>query len=90
MRTSVGWIGWIAGLTLMAACSTTSQDDPKTRPRAQVIGHGITPGSSRAGVGITIPFPGNSTKPSPSSSEQDSNQSGKPRTSSFVTGLFFR
>ncbi len=46
IRTSVGWIGWIAGLTLMAACSTTSPDDPKTRPRAQVIGHGTTPGSS--------------------------------------------
>ena len=77
MRTSVVWIGWMIGLTLVAACSTTSQDSSKTRPRAQVIGHGTTPGSSWAGVGITIPFPGISTKPSPSSSEQDSNESGK-------------
>ena len=76
MRISVVWVGWMIGLTLVAACSTTSQDSSKTRPRAQVIGHGTTPGSSWAGVGITIPFPGNST--TPSSSEQDSNESGKP------------
>ena len=76
IRTSVVWVGWIVGLTLVAACSTTSQGDSKTHPRAQVIGHGTTPGSSWAGVGITIPFPGKSTKPS--SSEQDSNESGQP------------
>ena len=78
MRTSVVWIGWIVGLTLVAACSTTSPDDAKTRPRAQVIGHGTTPGSSWAGVGITIPFPGQRTNPSPSSSGHDSNKSGQP------------
>ena len=78
MRTSVVWVGWMVGLTLVAACSTTSQDNAKTRPRAHVIGHGTTPGSSWAGVGISIPFPGKSSTPAPSSSEQDSKESGQP------------
>ncbi len=78
MKTMAIWIGWIAGLTLIAACSTTNKDDPPARPRAQAMGHGTTPGSSWAGVGITIPFPGKTTNSSSPPSGQDSKESGKP------------
>lgn len=78
MKTRGAWIGWIVASMLLVACNTTGQENPKTRPRVQVIGHGTTPGSSWAGVGINIPFPGQSTKPSSSSSEQDSKDLGKP------------
>lgn len=69
---------WICLNVFMSGCGTASQEDKNNRPKAQVIGHGTTPGSSWAGVGVTIPFPSKSTKPSPSSSVQDSNESGKP------------
>lgn len=78
MKTSAIWIGWIVCLTLVAACSTTNKDDPQTRPRAQAMGHGTTPGSSWAGVGITIPFPGKGNNSSSPPSGQDSKESGKP------------
>jgi hypothetical protein len=71
IKTRGVWIGWIVASMLLVACCTTGQEDPKTRPRVQAIGHGTTPGSSWAGVGINIPFPGQSAKPSSSSSGQD-------------------
>lgn len=65
-------------LTVVTACSTTEPRDSKDRPRIGVIGHGTTPGSSWAGVGVKVPFP--SKQPaasSPSSSELDSKEAGK-------------
>lgn len=64
------WFTWLTGglgvLFLIAACSTTEPGDSKDRPRAQVIGYGTTPGSSWAGVGVAIPFPGKSANAPPS------------------------
>lgn len=77
MRSEWILIGCVVLLTLLTACSTTEPRDSKDRPRVGVIGHGTTPGSSWAGVGVTFPFPGKQASPPPtSSSGPDSKDSG--------------
>lgn len=78
MRSEWMLTGCVVVLTLLPACSTTEPRDSKDRPRVGVIGHGTTPGSSWAGVGITVPFPGKQA--SPPSSGLDPKEPGKART----------
>ncbi len=73
---SQGGLVLVAGLTLVTACTTTSQDQTKTRPPVQVIGHGTKPGTSWAGVSLSIPLPGQSPSSARSSSEPTSSDKG--------------
>lgn len=79
VRSVLVLVRWVALLTLLTACSTTTEPkDSKERPRVGVIGHGTTPGSSWAGVGITVPFPGKQSTASPTPpSGQDPKEAGK-------------
>jgi hypothetical protein len=62
----------VASLLLATACSTPTPDNTKSRPRAKVIGHGSSAGSSWAGVGV----PGHGPKSGSSSPDSEAAELG--------------
>jgi hypothetical protein len=56
---------WLSLGVVVPGCGTSSQEDKKAAPKAQVMGHG-TQSSGWLGVGVTLPLPGTSSSALPS------------------------